>query len=375
MTYSFFIECDDCSKKYRIRYGLGNNYPQFASFQCDDCSKNIEIGHKEFKGKIIIKGAKHIEVDDSQYWDVTVQNLHPEIPTHNNAKNDPYYFQTANVFQNAFRNNLEKEQFQEEQQRWGTFNSKWDKIEMPLRILSTKGEIALREVCGLKFRELFNLFNEWLWTFTSGELEDDYENICDEYNSLELTDAKLYIRNDNKIFNRIYELCNTYMKRSHQFQSTILYQKFGWEVTEDMTANVNWEEICTIYGDLYEIVGDLFVIPTIMNNVKAGRNFDEFKTVEFSLSKYIQSDKAKRAMNFENNSNLSFLANSYFSWLRNGTHHKNSFLNIETNEVDLGTGKGSTIQKKISLTEYVKSTNELFGVGLILSSIALNMNK
>lgn len=375
MTFSFFIECNDCGNRYRIRYGLGNNYPQSASFQCDNCSKNIEIGYEEFKGNTIINGAKRIEVDDSEYWNVKVQNLHPEIPTHADLKNNPYYFQTTNVFQNAFKDNLDIDKFKEEQKKWSTFNDKWVKIELPLRILSTKGEAKLRQVSGLSFKEFLNLFNDWLSVFTSGEFEVNYENICDEYNSLDLTDAKQYIRNDDKIFKRIYELCNTYMKQSHQFQSTILYQKFGWEITDDMTANVNWEEISTVYGDLYEIVGDLFIIPTIMNNVKDGRGFNEFKTEGFSLVKYIQTDKANRAMNFENNSNLSFLSRSYLSWLRNGTHHKNSFLDTNTNEVELGTSKGGTVQKKILLTDYVKNTNDLFGAGLILSSIALNMNK
>ena len=375
MTFSFFIECEDCGKQYRIRYGLGNNYPQSASFQCDNCSKNIGIGYKKFQGDILINGAKRIEVDDSKYWDITVQNLHPEIPTHSDAKNNPYYFQTTNVFQNAFRNNLDKDQFEDEQRKWSTFNGKWIKIEKALRILSTKGETKLREVCDLNFKEFVNQFNDWLLIFISGEMESDYENICDEYNSLELTEAKKYIKDDKKIYEKIYELCNTYMKQSTQFQSTILYQKFGWEITDDMTVNVNWDEICTVYGDLYEIVGDLFVIPTIMNNIKEGRDFDKFQSDGFTLPKYLQIDKANRAKNFESNSNLSFLGNSYFSWLRNGTHHKNSFLNQETNEIDLGTSKGGTVQKKILLTEYVKRTNELFYVGLILSSIALNMKK
>ncbi len=375
MTFSFFIECEDCGKEYRIRYGLGNNYPQSASFQCDNCSKNIEIGFEKFKGNTIINGAKRIEVDDSKYSKVTVQNLHPEIPTHSDAKNNPYYFQTTNVFQNAFRNNLDKEKFKKEQQKLSTFNGKWIKIEKALRILSTKGEIKLREVSGLNFREFVNLFNEWLWIFISGKLEDDYDKICDEYNSVDLTEAKQFIKNDEKIYKRIYELCNTYMKESHQFQSTILYQKFGWEITNDMTANVNWDEICTVYGDLYEIVGDLFIIPTMINNLKNGRNYDEFQSDGFTLAKYIQIDKANRAKNFENNENMAFLTDSYFSWLRNGTHHKNSFFNTETNEIELGTSKGGTVQKKILLTEYVKRTNELFFVGLVLSSLALSMNK
>lgn len=375
MTFSFFIECEDCGKEYRIRYGLGNNYPQAASFLCDNCSKSIEIGFEEYKGKTIIKGANKIKVDDSRYSDIKVQNLHPEIPTHSELQNNPYYFQTTNFFQNAFKNNFDQGKFQEEQKKWSTFNGKWIKIEKALRLLSTKGEVKLKEVCGLSFKEFISLFNEWASIFISGKNEDAYDKICDEYNSLDLGNAKEFVKNDEKFFRRIYELCNVYMKESHQFQSTILYQKFGWKITDDMTSNVNWDEICTVYGDLYEILGDLFVIPTMLNNIKNGRNFDEFQSDVFTLAKYLQTDKAHRAVNFENNENLSFLADSYFSWLRNGTHHKNSFLNTDTYEIELGISKGGTVQKKILLTEYVKITNDLFFAGLVLSSLGLNMNK
>ena len=80
MTISFNIECEDCGKKYRIRYGLGNNYPQLASFQCYDCSKQIETGYNIFRGDRILNGAV-IAKEEYDNPEIQVINLHPEIPT------------------------------------------------------------------------------------------------------------------------------------------------------------------------------------------------------------------------------------------------------------------------------------------------------
>lgn len=118
---------------------------------------------------------------------------------------------------------------------------------------------------------------------------------------------------------------------------------------------------------MYEIIGDLFIIPTMVNNLKSGRGYDEFSSEGFNLRKYLEIDKANRGKNFEENENFKFLLQYYFAWLRNGTHHNNSTLDSENNEIELGTGKGGGTPKKVKLIEYVRYCNEIFTAGLIIS--------
>tara|TARA_R110002126_G_scaffold291224_1_gene451015 strand:- start:1525 stop:2601 length:1077 start_codon:yes stop_codon:yes gene_type:complete len=358
-----------------MRYGLGNNYPQLASFQCYECSKQIETGYDVFKGDRILNGAKSI--DDESLWEdnLKVVNLHPEIPTTKGNENNPVHFQTMDVFKNLHKSKADIGKFKAEQVIWSKFNGKWKKVEKPLRIISNKDEEKLKSVCNLNFNQFTKLYNEWFLIFVRGEQETDFYNLCDDYNSIDLTQIKVFAKTQDKFIKQINELCNTYMQFSQQFQSTMFHQKYGWEITDELVANINWNDIGTVYGDLYEIIGDFFVIPTMINNLIEGRDFDEFKSQGFTLSKYLKTDKANRAKNFETNENLAFLANAYHSWLRNGTHHKNSFMNAETFEVSLGTSKGGTIEKKISVIEYIKNCNELFGVGLMISSIILELKK
>jgi hypothetical protein len=372
LTISFNIECDDCDKKYRIRYGLGNNYPQLASFQCYACSKQIETGYNIFKGDLIVKGGRISKVDYDNP-EVQVINLHPEIPTKKGNENDPFHFQTFDIFRNLQNQKADFGEFRYQQIIWSKFYNKWLELEKPLRILSTKGEDRMKNISKLNYLQFNKLFNEWVTIFISGNLESIFHHVRNEYNSIETNEIKKYVKAETKFFKQIYEFCNTYMKHHQHFQSTIFHLKYGWEITDKMIANINWDDIQKVYGDLYEVIGDFFVIPTIMNNVANGRNFDEFQTAGFTLDKYLRTDKANRALNFDSNSNLAHLSSSYDSSLRNGTHHKNSYLDTQTFEVSLGTSKGGTVEKKISIIEYIQKCNELFGMGIILSSLILEM--
>ena len=233
----------------------------------------------------------------------------------------------------------------------------------------------MKSICNLNFKEFRGLFNEWMTIFIEGQMEDDFDSICDEYNSLNTSPIKEYIQNDSKLLKQINEFCKSYMKHHQNFQSTVFHLKYGWEISDDLIANINWDDIQKVYGDLYEIIGDLYVIPTMMNNMSNGRNFNEFLNEGFTLDKYLKTDKANRSVNFQSNTNLLNLSKSYHSWLRNGTHHKNSYLDTETYEISLGTSKGGTIEKKISVIEYINNCNDLFGKGLILSSLILEMKK
>src|SRR5690554_3378010 len=139
MTLSFNVECDDCGKKYRIRYGMGNNYPQLASFQCYDCSKPIETGFGKLGGERILKGAYATTENDPFDPGIQIINLHPEIPTRKGKENDPFHFQTFDILNNLENETAALVEFRQRQATWSNFHSKWSTLEKPLRILSIKG--------------------------------------------------------------------------------------------------------------------------------------------------------------------------------------------------------------------------------------------
>ncbi|WP_417266107.1 hypothetical protein [Brumimicrobium sp.] len=354
---------------------MGNNFPQSASFQCSECSKKIKIGFKSIGEDRIIEGCKVIK-DGGFEMDVKVVNLHPEIPTDKNRLHDPSLFQTMGVFQRLDKSNADLFEFKELQHIWTQFRTEWtNNIESSLRILAKKGKSELKRLKKLDFDVFADKFHQWLAIFLSGKKDNKFDKVNIEFRSINSSEIKSYLSKDGKLLKQVYSLCNIYMQHSENFQSTVFYQKYGWELTSKMTANVHWEDIESVYGDLYEIVGDLLIIPTMMNNIKQSRKFDQFSTSGFTLEKYLITDKAGRGTNFQSNPNLEHLTDFYFPWLRNGTHHKNSTFNPETHEITLGVGKGGGTEKKIGLIEYIKACNELFEVGILLSSLILHLKK
>lgn len=372
-TFRFIVKCKDCSKKYRVRYGLGNYYPQKASFNCKDCSKLIELGYKEYRKEFIIGGEfledKKLLVDDT----LTVQNVHPEIPTSKEDENDPNLFQSLELLTKLDKNKIDLIDFKHEQYVLHHFFNSWEIIEKQLRIISNKDELKLKQICNVTFQEFSINFDEWTNLFLKGNQLDILKKVKVEFDSINNIEIIGYIKKEKQFLKKIYNLCQTYMSCRDQLHTAIFNLKYNLESDSNAIINVNWLEIDKVYGDLYEIIGDFFIFPTMINNVKDGRRFDEFSSQGFDLKKYLETDKANRGKNFENNTNLSVLISSYHSWLRNGTHHNNSTLDTENNEIELGTGKGGGTPKKIKLLEYVKNCNEIFGNGLYISKMIINI--
>lgn len=375
MVITQIIECLDCERRYRIRYSLGNNYPQASSFLCYDCSAPIETGYEKIYGEHQLKGAKFIECDDLLSSQHTVVNLHPEIPISQENINEQIHFQSMDLFRKLRGENVDFDRFREIQIRWSEFYDKWGAIKKPLRIFSAKGKNQMMALCSMNTKDFYEKFDDWIGLFLQGDFESIHENLIDEWNAIDTSQIKEYVRSNDKFIWKVNEFCKTYMQHSRLFQSSYLHQVYGWEFTDDQIPMVNWDDIDTVYGDLYELMGDFYVIPTMINNVKIGRGFDEFQTEKFTLKKYLKTDKAGRATNFTSNDNLAPLANAYVGWLRNGTHHKNSHLNLDTYQVSLGTSKGGTIEKQISLIDYIKKCNELFATGLVLTNLILYISR
>jgi hypothetical protein len=376
-TFSNCVKCNTCNSKYRIRYGLGNNFPQKAVFICENCSSEITTGIKKYGENIYFEGATYLKgVDGFDDPTIKVVNLHPELPITEGHESDPTYFSTIDHFPRFHNNTRDIFKFRELQTSWSTFPEQWKNIEPPLRLLTYKDQFEMKSIFGLTFIEFSALFNDWVNTFCIDEWVNRYSNINAQLNTLIINEknVKDYFKaNIQEWIEKIFEICSTYMKVRENFESTILFQKIGSIVPSSTKASVKWSDIKGVYGDMYEIVTDLLLVITFAHNIKSGRNFNEFLHDDFSLEKYLKTDKAKRGLNFESDFEFKKLLAFIKPSLRNGTHHKKCKYFPYTNEIELGTGKGGANPVKISLIEYVSNCNELFATGIYLSNIILKI--
>jgi hypothetical protein len=376
MTFRFYIQCDDCDQQYLVRYGLGNKFPQEASFQCKKCTKQITVGYSEYGSDLSCLGAHEIDKEEvNSETELIVQNLHPELPINKNSASDLTHFQVLLDMDRIFKN-TNQEEFRQAQKQLAEFEDKWQKFEPSFRLLANVSEQQLQQVFKKDANEVYSEFTEWSQLLLSGKWGQNFQLFI-EYAKRGLTPDLIVLIKSQKprYLHMIYDLCSTYMKGYADFQRTILLQKLDGEIDNTSNINVNWNNISKVYGDLYELVGDLFVLPTMLNNIDQGRAFDKFKTESFTLQNYLTTDKGNRAINFEANTRSSFLKEHYFAWLRNGTHHKNCKLINSGEEIELGTGKGGKNLKKMSLVEYLILCNNLFAVGMTISVVIIDAIK
>jgi len=111
-----------------------------------------------------------------------------------------------------------------------------------------------------------------------------------------------------------------------------------------------------LYGNLFEILTQQFVVLACLNNVASGRKFDEFK--QLTLQKYLKLDKANRANPFLINPQLASFAEGLNSQLRNASHHRAMEI-TEGGIVQYRSG-GSGALQELSYAEYLFSCNQIF---------------
>jgi len=359
---------------------LGNNFPQKSSFTCKTCEQKIVIGIKKQNEDIFFEGCTYRPdrtPDDINDSCIIIQNLHPELPIDSKYEHDPFYFASTQELIKLVPSGTSY-QPQTEVVPWDGFREKWPIIEQELRVLSKRGEDALKSINGTSAIEFSMKLVDWIEIYISGIWHDQHlpiiELVKTHLKSEHLVDVSKYFKNDEqKWLTAIFDFISTYMRFSGEFEGPILFQKFAVSLDDSHKVCADWDEIRSVYGDLYEIYGDLLVFPTILNNLESGRKFNEFIDAKFTLEKYLEIDKATRIKNLLLNNKFEIICSSYLPWLRNGTHHRKCKFYPFTNTIELGSGKGGLSVKRLSLTDYVKFTNNLFASGLIIAQLIVIM--
>jgi hypothetical protein len=178
---------------------------------------------------------------------------------------------------------------------------------------------------------------------------------------------QIYLQGNKDYFllHRMYELMSLYRSVESEFLSTLLSQKQGKSLN-GLSSSAKWDKIERIYGDLYEIYGELAIIPTVINNLLMRSSHEQFATAGFTLAEYMETDKAGRMKNFINNLEFKPLSEFYEPWLRNGTHHKTAQINKAKQKIVVKIGKGGKSDKVLSFVQYIEYCNELYARCLIL---------
>lgn len=124
----------------------------------------------------------------------------------------------------------------------------------------------------------------------------------------------------NDGIDRHVAVLSEYRRSIDQFNQTWIYASRGEEPKKELLASSSdIRAIKMFYGNAFEQLSNMLVWPACLNNIKHGREFDQFRNM--TLAKYRTINKAKRADAFAENSGFSFTHGEFDSTLRNASHH------------------------------------------------------
>ena len=373
MINRIYAICKTCEEKFILRYNIGNQFPQRVNFFCDTCSSDLEIGYDE-KRKSIIGG---LIIIDKEH-DGIIKNLHPEIVIEEGRINDPQYFPSIEF--------MTKEDdlflFKEYQYSIDYYFKRWQILSLNFRLLKDK-----------KYNQLQRRFNETdheiikrkilsdvvncIDDFIVGKWEKIYENLFTEFEAIKSStnynEFKTFLINEEEeMILVLFDTLLDYFEAREELLITLLAQKCN-KPTIGLSSNISWKKIEMIYGNFYEVYGNLLHIPTALNNLKERNDYKSFNSQGFTFSNYLTIDKAGKTANFLNNPNLKDLGDYYYPAYRNGTHHRSSKIDKDNQKIILITGKSSSTTTVVNFTEYIESCNEIYARILILLKLSMHI--
>lgn len=374
----YFVQCKSCNQKYRVHFSLAGYFPQEAAFVCKKCANEITMKMNNRIPYMKVENAELLDdgpVDDylnrknfsdddkeKEYIDATIS---PDKPL-DTFSLLPATIQTTTM---ACQIGLNMPLFDDYEEKIQKIKLEWEKIKTFFRILKMNGEIEAENLTNMKTNDFIksmstisSLYIEGIWESSLASFDKLYNKHLASGN---LTDFSQEIRN-SKIdwMERIYNTNEAYFSKETEFEKILLFQKCG-EKLPDTKIHCHWNNIKKVYADIYEVVGNMFALPSAINNLENGRKWNEFEKMKWN--DYLEHDLKGRGQNFEKNLDLVPLLMGYNNNLRNAPSHSGSRYDAINSIIILNCGKGGKRIEKIPLRNFMAKTNEIFAVFQALS--------
>ena len=148
-----------------------------------------------------------------------------------------------------------------------------------------------------------------------------------------------------------------YFRDYTEFNQTLVYVCNALPLPTDALATSNsFQTSKMFYGNAFEILGSHLDLPAAVNNIIAGRPYDQMKAMD--LKQFRTISKASRTNCFSENAALSSFATEYDSSVRNASHHRWFKLDDSRHNILYRSG-GTGALHKMSYAEYLFRCNKL----------------
>lgn len=148
-----------------------------------------------------------------------------------------------------------------------------------------------------------------------------------------------------------------YFRGYTEFNQTLLYVRSALPLPIDAVATSSaFETSKMFYGNAFEALGSHLDLPAAVNNIIAGRPYDQMKAMD--LKQFRSINKANRTNCFSENTAMSSFVNEYDSTVRNASHHR--WFNLDDSRHNILYRSGGTgATHKMSYAEYLFRCNKL----------------
>ncbi len=148
------------------------------------------------------------------------------------------------------------------------------------------------------------------------------------------------------------------------FSQTFTHAQLNIELPPSYEASSSaFSKTKLFYGNAYENLTTNVATLACINNISAGRKFDEFLTMD--LKQYLTINKANRCNPFKDVVPLMNIGQCLESTIRNASHHGGMKLINNGRTIQYRSG-GNGAQRTMSYLDYTKACNEM-----VLSTCAL----
>lgn len=170
---------------------------------------------------------------------------------------------------------------------------------------------------------------------------------------------------------RYFELLKAYFAAFGEFSQIHHLVTGGVEIGPDrVAASTHFDATRMFYGNAFEAFASNVETLTALNNLIAGRAYDQLASL--SLSDYQKLDKAGRFKAFAANGPFAAICEEADSQLRNASHHGGLHFKRKTNSVAYRAGKGGQgAEREMGYAIYLERCSKLLLQTMVLLRIEL----
>lgn len=350
MIVRYCISCDTCGHHHTLRINVGGNPYQEHNFGCRHCGEPIKIGMNvdyenlstqpvpvsncvpsDQEGEIVTLHPELMVPDDLQGRDFAFPSLHEmfrirqEDPTFNAdiVNTSPSVEETLTGWERGDRTPPGVAH------DWEFAKRVWS--------LFLRGEHDVysnyikREHANYRFDEPLHPYVV-IYAFCARigqkRAEEVFVGLQKEWekagtvNSKQRDALREYFLDNHALdfFSDTLTVISEYMAHFSEFSQVLIYQDRDVSVGPDSNPSSSaFDSTKMLYGNAFEHLTSFLTLPACLNNVVEARSYETFK--ELTLEKYLKLKKANRHRPFQNNTNLSQIADALNNQIRNASHH------------------------------------------------------